>query len=465
MLNRSLSQNLFGKSGRVVNTSCSLNQHKFWLLRILMAGYLATAIIATVVSFRSNNFKPTVLPTSLRGLAVATGIIISLLIVCSFVFKKYYLIAVSFSLVVLLSLYISTLQWGLAPSYSLLLYGISVIFSGMLFSSKLALITTLLHSSYLVLIKMFELEGLLKSGLDLQADKLGSLEFALIIALLGLACTVTWLYNLQLKATLKRALLSEEKLKKQRNLLDQKVQQKTSQLKQAQLKKAAQLYKFVEFGKLASGLFHQMSQPVTAMLINFNHFKQIKTADPEVIKLFECGLNKTRQFLQAAQKQLQSQTITYKFCPIAEIDQTLLLIKPRIESLNICLSINQIGKNRQLLGNPLAFDQFMTILISNAVDALETSEKKQKKIDINFNFQKQLLVTVADNADGIAQKHHNNIFKPLFTTKSCQRGTGIGLYLCQDIIKKQFKGKINFETSSAGTKFLVTLPYRSPTGS
>ncbi len=72
-----------------------------------------------------------------------------------------------------------------------------------------------------------------------------------------------------------------------------------------------------------------------------------------------------------------------------------------------------------------------------------------------------------DTGPGIPESIRQDIFKPFFTTKAVGEGTGLGLYLCHEIIQKH-KGTVTLEDADGpGTGFEVRLPadiqYRPPT--
>jgi two-component system NtrC family sensor kinase len=69
-----------------------------------------------------------------------------------------------------------------------------------------------------------------------------------------------------------------------------------------------------------------------------------------------------------------------------------------------------------------------------------------------------LSLSAKDNGPGIPKSHRQDIFKPFFTTKEPGKGTGLGLYICHEIIRKH-GGAITIEDSEKqGTKFVVRLP-------
>ncbi len=71
-----------------------------------------------------------------------------------------------------------------------------------------------------------------------------------------------------------------------------------------------------------------------------------------------------------------------------------------------------------------------------------------------------ILITVADNGNGIQQKIVDKIFLPFFTTKPTGQGTWLGLSLSYDIIKAH-GAEISVETKEGeGTEFVITLPVK-----
>ncbi|HEY4874187.1 MAG TPA: ATP-binding protein [Puia sp.] len=72
--------------------------------------------------------------------------------------------------------------------------------------------------------------------------------------------------------------------------------------------------------------------------------------------------------------------------------------------------------------------------------------------------EKNLLITVRDNGNGIPQKIIDKIFQPFFTTKPTGQGTGLGLSLSYDIIKAH-GGELKVESNEdQGSEFIILLP-------
>jgi len=105
-------------------------------------------------------------------------------------------------------------------------------------------------------------------------------------------------------------------------------------------------------------------------------------------------------------------------------------------------------------------------LINNAFYSV--SEKQQQDISgyeptITVTTKKigdgRVEIRVADNGNGVPKKVLDKIFQPFFTTKPTGLGTGLGLSLSYDIIKRGHGGELKVETKEGeGAEFIIILP-------
>lgn len=99
--------------------------------------------------------------------------------------------------------------------------------------------------------------------------------------------------------------------------------------------------------------------------------------------------------------------------------------------------------------------RILTNLFQNAIQAIP--EEREGKIVITLSREdKDVLIAIADNGNGISEEARERIFKPYFTTKSS--GTGLGLAMTRKMIEVA-KGSIWFESvEDEGTTFFIRLP-------
>ena len=78
------------------------------------------------------------------------------------------------------------------------------------------------------------------------------------------------------------------------------------------------------------------------------------------------------------------------------------------------------------------------------------NDEKLIFIDI-FKKDDKAIIEINDNAGGIDEGIVHKVFEPYFTTKHQSQGTGIGLFMCREIINKHMNGQI--EISNAAFEF------------
>ncbi len=108
-------------------------------------------------------------------------------------------------------------------------------------------------------------------------------------------------------------------------------------------------------------------------------------------------------------------------------------------------------------GNSIELNQVFLNMIVNSIDAVK--EKKEARIEVSAHKEKDdVIVEIRDNGIGMKQSTMEHIFEPFFTSDKVGKGTGLGLYISQSIIKKH-AGKIDVESEHGkGTVFRIILP-------
>jgi C4-dicarboxylate-specific signal transduction histidine kinase len=103
--------------------------------------------------------------------------------------------------------------------------------------------------------------------------------------------------------------------------------------------------------------------------------------------------------------------------------------------------------------------QVLINIITNSKDAYLINKISTNKIINIKSFKKDdyAYIVVEDYAGGIKEDIISKIFDPYFTTKHQYQGTGLGLYICKDIIEKHLKGKISAKNTKKGVEFIIKL--------
>jgi len=111
--------------------------------------------------------------------------------------------------------------------------------------------------------------------------------------------------------------------------------------------------------------------------------------------------------------------------------------------------------------------QVLLNILNNAKDALINCKNCKRYIFIDiYKKDNNVIIEIKDNANGIDDEVIQRVFEPYFTTKDKNQGTGIGLYMSQEIISRHMKGSLTVENTTykykgnsySGALFRITLP-------
>ena len=144
--------------------------------------------------------------------------------------------------------------------------------------------------------------------------------------------------------------------------------------------------------------------------------------------------------------------------PLEELLQrSMNFVLPRLKGNTIEVSWEvKSPKNIDTYVNELV--QVILNLLNNAIDILLAEKERVPQILLNAEIKEDFLfVSVSDNARGISSDDLPYIFEPYFSTKG-KNGTGLGLYMSQMIIQKQFGGELDVDTSLEGSTFRMKIP-------
>jgi signal transduction histidine kinase len=138
------------------------------------------------------------------------------------------------------------------------------------------------------------------------------------------------------------------------------------------------------------------------------------------------------------------------------LESTLNIVNNEIKYKAIV--IKEFGNIPLVWCLPHQLNQVFMNLLVNAAHAIEKEGTITLRTGENEN---NLWIEVIDNGKGIAPEHIDKIFDPFFTTKPVGQGTGLGLSVSYNIIKKHL-GEIQIDsTLGIGTRFRILLPKKN----
>ncbi|TGY49971.1 GHKL domain-containing protein [Rodentibacter caecimuris] len=232
----------------------------------------------------------------------------------------------------------------------------------------------------------------------------------------------------------------------EREKIEQDLQETQNELIQAA--------KMAIVGQTMTTLAHEINQPLNAISIYLFTLKkrleqrqdQQNYLDVEKIeKLTERIANIIKALRQFAKNEISStpyQVVSLK----QSLTEAWNLLELRHKPLNAEL---QIKRDVHLLVNPILLEQVFVNILSNALEAGQTTPIIQ--VDV-VCYQNKICVFIEDNGDGWQTDNADKLLQPFFTTKSV--GLGLGLTICQRIMQ-QFGGKLAI--ASAFSKSAVVI--------
>lgn len=149
---------------------------------------------------------------------------------------------------------------------------------------------------------------------------------------------------------------------------------------------------------------------------------------------------------------------TEELCVNQLVVATCRLVQADLEIASISLRPQLEPLLPRVCGNAVQLQQVLLNLLANARDALVFSKNPQGLITVVTQIvdSRWIRVLITDNGPGISDAAIGQIAKPLFTTKD--GGTGVGLWLCSQLIR-QLGGELSFwNVSTGGACFSFTLP-------
>lgn len=158
-------------------------------------------------------------------------------------------------------------------------------------------------------------------------------------------------------------------------------------------------------------------------------------------------VNDLKQFAHPGEDKLQDTDINHG------IESTLNVVSNELKY--IASVTKEFGDIPLIKANPQQLNQvFMNILV-NAAQAMKAKGEIVIKTQNAGSFVE---VIINDTGIGIPEENILKIFDPFFTTKDVGKGTGLGMHIAFNIIKK-YNGTINVESEvGKGTTFTVRLP-------
>jgi len=240
--------------------------------------------------------------------------------------------------------------------------------------------------------------------------------------------------------------------------------QKTEARLQELQQELVHISRLTAMGEMASTLAHELNQPLSAIS---NYLKgsrrMLEGAGDERSATMRDALEKAadqamragqiirrlRDFVSRGESERRVESIT----KLVEEASALALVGAKDHGIHVQFSFSPgIG---MVLADRVQVQQVLLNLIRNAMDAMETSERRNLSVTVAPEGDGHVVVSVADTGSGISPDVADQLFQPFVTSK--RQGMGVGLSISRTIIEAH-GGKIWVEPNpGGGTIFRFTL--------
>ncbi len=231
--------------------------------------------------------------------------------------------------------------------------------------------------------------------------------------------------------------------------------------------------RLASLGEMISNIAHQWRQPLGSLMMivqGIGTKMELGKLTPEIVEekvndaiLLGDNMSKTLEDFQNFFKpNRDKEEFSLKDC----IEHSFELSKYILDKEKIEFHL-KILHDAKMYGFYNELSHVFLNIITNSKDALASKEHK-KLIEITVKKSKnKIRINIIDNGGGISEDILPHVFEPYSTTKYKSAGTGIGLYMSQQIIQKHMQGtidcknvyyKIAHRDFENCTLFTITIP-------
>ena len=284
-------------------------------------------------------------------------------------------------------------------------------------------------------------------------------------ALLVIFGIIWWLwhvYRVELLVRLRTAQLSDtnERLKHEMN--ERQQAEEKLRLQQDEL---AHVDRVSIAGELASGLAHELNQPLSAITsyaqgcawrldagkMSPDDFRDINQRISDQAERAGAIIQRLRTFLR------KDDTACTDVDLNNAVQEATSLFASEAKKREVRVILDLAPKLPPVCTENIQIQQVIINLLRNGADAMSGIPVEQRVLKISTHVDEHdVCIAVKDNGEGISDEHKARLFDPFFTTKS--KGMGLGLSLSQSIIASNH-GRIRVESAhGTGTTFTIELP-------
>lgn len=225
----------------------------------------------------------------------------------------------------------------------------------------------------------------------------------------------------------------------------------------------AHLSRLRTVGELATGLAHELNQPLTAIVQNLDTAKLAlqdtdlaHTEIPELFSEIETCAHRSSEIIRALRRFVRNENTEKSTIDINDLIRTTIqLVEPEAAAnlIEIKTKLSQVDQPKI---DPTQIAQVLVNLLRNAIEAISATDNERREIVVETHqaTPKAVAISVTDSGPGVDPDL--NLFEPFQSGK--ENGMGIGLSISRSIIEAH-GGTLTTEASgTSGARFSFDLP-------
>lgn len=234
----------------------------------------------------------------------------------------------------------------------------------------------------------------------------------------------------------------------------------SSQMRNIQ-RQLIQTEKLSSLGQLSAGIAHEINNPLTSVM-GFAELLLRKSTDDTTsgfLKRIVTNADRIKKILLDLKDFYVPSRNRKSFVSVNKIiENAIPIAKVHPEASVVTISKQLKTDLPDLYCDENQILQVLVNLLINAFQAMPSGGDILVSCD---RIDEEIVISVADNGNGIAKEDIDKIFDPFFTTKSDWKGTGLGLSVCYTIVGSH-RGRIEVKSvPDEGTTFTVSIPLSS----
>ena len=217
-------------------------------------------------------------------------------------------------------------------------------------------------------------------------------------------------------------------------------------------------------GEMINNIAHQWRQPLNALGLVIQQLPLFYESGEFSEEVLNDNVDKSMELIQHMSRTIDDFRNFFRsdkemtlFRVNHVIRQTVSLIEESFKDKQTSIAFHT-ESDPTITGYPNEYAQVLLNILINARDVLVERNIDDALITIHAFVEKEkTVVTITDNAGGIAEEIMGKLFEPYFTTKGPDKGTGIGLFMAQTIIEKNMGGRLTACNTRKGAEFRIVV--------